>query len=146
MKYRIVNSIRSSKKPLLFSSALIVTFYYLNYSDLQLTNTENEADQLKTDLNIKVYKLSEKKELLINSTTGLVYPLKLSTTEGAERLVPEILHFIWIGRQVKEEYLENIITWRRNNPTYQVVRVSSVRNIDIVTCYNKHHSSKVKTR
>ena len=83
----------------------------------------SEAENDPLDQNIKVSKLSEKKEILQNVTTGLVYDLKLPTKEDADSksLVAKILHFMWIGSQeVPGKYQENVIVWRNNNPTYEV--------------------------
>ena len=84
----------------------------------------SEAENDPLDQNVKVSKLSEKKEILQNITTGLVYTFELPTKEDADSksLVPKILHFMWIGSQVPEKYQENIIVWRNNNPTYEVER------------------------
>ena len=83
----------------------------------------SEAENDPLGQNVKVSKLSEKKEILQNVTTGLVYTFKQPTKEDADSksLVPKILHFIWMGSSVKQAYLENIVTWRLNNPSYKVL-------------------------
>ena len=125
MKLRTVNISRVFKKTFLGPPLiLIVIFHYFN-SHTQMDGAESDHHfqvQLQEDQSVRVYKLSEKKEMLKNSTTNMVYPLKPPTREDADSksLVPKILHFMWIGSEVPGKYQENIIAWKENNPTYQV--------------------------
>ena len=126
MKLRTVNISRVFKKTFLCPPLiLIVIFHYFN-SHTQMDGADSDHHfqvQLQEDQSVRVYKLSEKKEMLKNSTTNMVYPLKPPTREDADSksLVPKILHFIWMGSSVKQAYLENIVTWRLNNPSYEVL-------------------------
>ena len=124
MKYKIVHNISRVFKQifLLAASVFFLTFYHL-YSGAESLGEISEAENDPLEQNVKVSKLSEKKEILQKSTTGLVYnTFKVPTKEDADSksLVPKILHFMWIGSHVPEKYQENIIVWRENNPTYQV--------------------------
>ena len=123
MEYKVVHTSRRVFKQILFLAAavLFLTFYHL-YSGAESLLEISEAENEPLEQNVKVSKLSEKKEILQNVTTGLVYTFKQPTKEDADSksLVPKILHFMWIGSQVPEKYQENIIAWRENNPTYQV--------------------------
>ena len=118
MKHKIV---RISSRVSIAAAIIFLTFRH-RFSGSVLEISEAENDPL--DQNVKVSKLSEKKEILQNITTGLVYTFELPTKEDADSksLVPKILHFMWIGSQVPEKYQENIIVWRNNNPTYEVER------------------------
>ena len=118
MKHKIV---RISSRVFIAAAILFLTFRH-RFSGSVLEISEAENDPL--DQNVKVSNLSEKKEILQNITTGLVYTFELPTKEDADSksLVPKILHFMWIGSQVPEKYQENIIVWRNNNPTYEVER------------------------
>ena len=118
MKHKIV---RISSRVSIAAAIIFLTFRH-RFSGSVLEIFEAENDPL--DQNVKVSKLSEKKEILQNITTGLVYTFELPTKEDADSksLVPKILHFMWIGSQVPEKYQENIIVWRNNNPTYEVER------------------------
>ena len=125
MRCKIVHINSRVFKGKVFISALILVVTFLTFphrtSGPVLEISEAENDPL--DQNIKVSKLSEKKEILQNVTTGLVYDLKLPTKEDADSksLVAKILHFMWIGSQeVPGKYQENVIVWRNNNPTYEV--------------------------
>ena len=123
MKYKIVHNSRVCNKIFLIAgSVLLLIFRHLYISPLEISEAENDP----LDQNVKLFQLSEKKEILSNITTGLVYTFKLPTKEDADSksLVPKILHFMWIGSgsesQVPGKYQENIIAWRENNPTHQV--------------------------
>ena len=118
MKHKIV---RISSRVFIAAAILFLTFRH-RFSGSLVEISEAENDPLEQ--NVKVSKLSEKKEILQNITTGLVYTFELPTKEDADSksLVPKILHFMWIGSQVPEKYQENIIVWRNNNPTYEVER------------------------
>ena len=117
MKHKIV---RISSRVFIAAAILFLTFRH-RFSGSVLEISEAENDLL--DQNVKVSILSEKKEILQNITTGLVYTFELPTKEDADSksLVPKILHFIWMGSSVKQAYLENIVTWRLNNPSYKVL-------------------------
>ena len=123
MKYKIVHISRVLKKIVLVAaSVLFLSFSHLYSSGAESLQEISEAENEPLDQNVKVSKLSEKKEILQKSTTGLVYTFKLPTKEDADSksLVPKILHFMWIGSEVPGKYQENIIAWRENNPTYEV--------------------------
>lgn len=121
MKYKISRVFK--KIFLVAASVFFLTFYSEQYSGSESLLEISEAENDPLDQNVKVSKLSEKKEILEPSTTGLVYTFKLPTKEDADSksLVPKILHFIWMGSSVKQAYLENIVTWRLNNPSYKVL-------------------------
>ena len=120
MKYKISRVFK--KIFLVAASVFFLTFYSEQYSGSESLLEISEAENDPLDQNVKVSKLSEKKEILEPSTTGLVYTFKLPTKEDADSksLVPKILHFMWIGSEVPGKYQENIIAWKEKNPTYQV--------------------------
>ena len=127
MKFRTWHIIRVYKRTFPIWSALFLIFYFLNKSSLppKIDIVDEDDDfQLLEDQNLLVYNLSETREFLKKSTTNLVYPIKTTTEEDVDSksLVPRMLHFIWIGSEIKIKgnYLENIITWREKNPTYEV--------------------------
>ena len=125
MKFRVWHITRVCKRIFLISPALFSIFYFLNSrAPPQIETVEEDYNfQQAPDQNLLVYNLSETREFLKNSTTSLVYPINPPAGEDVDSksVVPRILHFIWIGRNMKENYLENIITWREKNPKYEVI-------------------------
>ena len=125
MKFRVWHITRVCRRTFLISPALFSIFYFLiSRAPPQIETVEEDYNfQQAPDQNLLLYNLSETREFLKNSTTKLVYPIKRPAGEDVDSksVVPRILHFIWIGRKIKENYFENIITWREKNPEYEVI-------------------------
>ena len=60
---------------------------------------------------------------------------------AVEYEIPKILHFIWIGSQLPEKYIENINTYIVNNPSYEIwiwhdenTHLDKINNLQISSC------------
>ena len=81
----------------------------------------------------KSFKVTKKQNVALNSHTSLTVlekcqckinklRVKFKAVRVRERhyKVPKKLHFIWIGTEIQDEYLENIEKYVEQNPTYKV--------------------------
>lgn len=53
---------------------------------------------------------------------------------SGEQLIPKKIHYIWIGgKEMPQEYKDNIASWRRHNPDYEIIRWDE-KNYDFTKC------------
>lgn len=59
-------------------------------------------------------------QVLIRNTSDKIQPYEFST--GCQK-IPKKIHYIWVGGQpLPKEYEQNIESWKRSNPDYEIVR------------------------
>ena len=63
---------------------------------------------------VPIYKLSS----IICSTINITY--QASPVAELSYTVPSIIHFLWLGSNISEDYINNIEHWANNNKHYQV--------------------------
>ena len=110
-------SLRYLKKKFILFSLSSFTIIYL------LLNVKHGKDKLNPlhENMINTYVLSEIIDGMKNSIIQDVsYEVVQPATDQLER-IPNKIHFIWIGSEVRKEYWENLRTWVNINPNYEVV-------------------------
>jgi len=95
---------------------LLLCSYSLHSEEKQ--TIEKESGELSSVQNVKYYSLEEKQHLIMNYTLNISY--QASPTPELSYTVPPLIHFIWIGSNMSQDYLDNIVTWAGNNRHYQV--------------------------
>jgi len=101
------------------SAVLISLLLYLwSFTTLEETAIEEKSEAEYTDQNVKYYSLQEIQPLIVNSTINITY--QASPVAELSYTVPSIIHFLWLGSNISEEYINNIAQWANNNKHYQV--------------------------
>jgi len=80
----------------------------------------------KTDDRITVNKLNELQANPATELGGTFGSVDVQTLEDVskeqetEHCIPKRMHFLWFGNEIPEKYIKNIMSFRRNNPYYEI--------------------------
>ncbi|XP_023333244.1 uncharacterized protein LOC111705048 [Eurytemora carolleeae] len=94
----------------------------ISYGRLKIGKMESKEEFIK-DARIEVRNLSSMQsypETVLNGSYLLNVPEDLELKEEITYKVPKTLHFLWFGNLMDEKNQTNILSFRRNNPEYEI--------------------------
>lgn len=96
---------------------------------------------------LKILMLKEKRLKLDNDLKDMILDnaFKVNKPSGNENiLIPKIIHIVWIGSQIPNEYLYNIKTFKKLNPDWEI-RIWRDKQIKIEKFINQDLINKMPT-
>jgi len=92
--------------------------YMWSFTNLEETVIEEVSELDYDNQYVKYYSLQEIQPLIVNSTINITY--QSSPEAELSYNLPSILHFLWLGSNISQEYINNIKQWASNNKHYQI--------------------------
>jgi len=118
------------------SITLLVIIGFCFYVDPSASNLSNTLYCPVTDPRVNITNIAISQQKPETAIAG-EFVLNIDTTYMMKEpensyCVPKKIHFVWIGKEIPENYQANIITFVELNPLYEVILWTEIISIDVI--------------